>query len=99
MQHSACYDLSGCLWGLQVEHAHMRAAVQCMVVADCSSWVPLLISLQGWRHRRVQSLLRNKIQGVTRGYLVYLRMIGIGYRASVEGQVTFYATSAQRNEL
>ena len=42
----------------------------------------------------MQSLLRNKIQGVTRGYLVYLRMVGIGYRASVEGQVTFCATSA-----
>lgn len=47
----------------------------------------------------MQSLLRNKIQGVTRGYLVYLRMVGIGYRASVEGQVTFYATSAQRTQV
>ncbi|KAK9833400.1 hypothetical protein WJX81_002271 [Elliptochloris bilobata] len=35
----------------------------------------------------IQSLLKNKIQGVTRGYLVYLRMVGIGYRASLEGQV------------
>lgn len=35
----------------------------------------------------LQSLLKNKLQGVTRGYLVYLRMVGIGYRASLEGQV------------
>lgn len=35
----------------------------------------------------VQSLIKNKIQGVTRGYLIYLRMVGIGYRAAVEGQV------------
>lgn len=34
-----------------------------------------------------QSLIKNKIQGVTRGYLIYLRMVGIGYRASVQGQV------------
>ena len=39
---------------------------------------------------RLQSLLRNKIEGVTKGVLVYLRIVGIGYRASIEGQtITF----------
>lgn len=39
-----------------------------------------------WR----QSLLRNKIEGVTKGFLVYLRISGIGYRAAIDGQtITF----------
>ncbi|KAK9908260.1 hypothetical protein WJX75_005020 [Coccomyxa subellipsoidea] len=38
----------------------------------------------------LRSLLRNKIEGVTKGVLVYLRIVGIGYRASIEGQtITF----------
>ncbi len=37
-----------------------------------------------------QSLLRNKIEGVTKGFLVYLRISGIGYRAAIDGQtITF----------
>lgn len=37
-----------------------------------------------------QSLIKNKIEGVTKGYLIYLKIVGIGYRASVEGQtITF----------
>ena len=31
------------------------------------------------------SLIKNKIHGVTQGYLVYLRIQGIGYRASING--------------
>ena len=34
----------------------------------------------------VQSLLRNKIEGVTKGFLVYLRIQGIGYRATLKDQ-------------
>ena len=34
----------------------------------------------------MQSLLKNKIEGVTKGVLVYLRIVGIGYRASLSGQ-------------
>ena len=34
----------------------------------------------------LQSLLRNRIEGVTRGFLVYLRIQGIGYRAALAGQ-------------
>ena len=33
-----------------------------------------------------QSLLRNKIEGVTKGFLVYLRIQGIGYRATLKDQ-------------
>ena len=33
-----------------------------------------------------QSLLKNKIEGVTKGVLVYLRIVGIGYRASLSEQ-------------
>ena len=34
----------------------------------------------------LQSLLQNKIEGVTKGVLVYLRIVGIGYRASLSEQ-------------
>ncbi|CAL5229733.1 g13113 [Coccomyxa viridis] len=34
----------------------------------------------------LQSLLRNKIEGVTKGFLVYLRIQGIGYRATLKDQ-------------
>ena len=34
----------------------------------------------------MQSLLRNKIEGVTKGFLVYLRIQGIGYRATLKDQ-------------
>jgi len=33
-----------------------------------------------------RALVNNKIQGVSRGFLVYLKIIGIGYRASLENQ-------------
>lgn len=36
--------------------------------------------------RAFSSLLANKIYGVTRGYLVYLRISGIGYRCVLENQ-------------
>jgi len=32
------------------------------------------------------SLLKNKIYGITRGFLVYLRIVGIGYRANIQTQ-------------
>lgn len=34
----------------------------------------------------LQSLLQNKLEGVTKGFLVYLRISGIGYRASLTDQ-------------
>lgn len=44
--------------------------------------------LQTLKHANVimQSLLRNKIEGVTKGFLVYLRIQGIGYRATLKDQ-------------
>ena len=33
----------------------------------------------------VSSLIQNKIHGVTRGFLVYNRIVGVGYRAQLEG--------------
>ena len=33
----------------------------------------------------VSSLIQNKIHGVTRGFLVYIRIIGVGYRAQLQG--------------
>jgi len=33
----------------------------------------------------VSSIIQNKIHGVTRGFLVYIRIIGVGYRAQIEG--------------
>jgi large subunit ribosomal protein L6 len=33
----------------------------------------------------VSSIIQNKIHGVTRGFLVYIRIIGVGYRAQLEG--------------
>ena len=33
-----------------------------------------------------QSAVKNKLEGVTKGFLMYLRIAGIGYRASQEGQ-------------
>ena len=34
----------------------------------------------------MQSTIRNKLEGVTKGFLVYLRIAGIGYRATQQGQ-------------
>jgi len=31
-----------------------------------------------------QKLIENKIKGITRGFLIYLKIIGIGYRASLQ---------------
>ena len=36
----------------------------------------------------VSSLIKNKIYGVTRGFLVYIRIVGVGYRAQLEGLET-----------
>ena len=36
----------------------------------------------------VYSLIQNKIYGVTRGFLVYIRIVGVGYRAQLEGLET-----------
>ena len=36
------------------------------------------------------TLLKNKIYGITRGFLIYLRIVGIGYRAHIKTQsITF----------
>ena len=34
----------------------------------------------------LQTLLKNKLEGVTKGFLVYLRISGIGYRATLNDQ-------------
>ena len=34
----------------------------------------------------LQTTIRNKLEGVTKGFLVYLRIAGIGYRATQQGQ-------------
>lgn len=36
-----------------------------------------------------KTLLKNKIQGVSRGFLIYLKIMGIGYRASIENKTLF----------
>lgn len=36
-----------------------------------------------------KSILENKLQGVSRGFLVYLRIVGIGYRANIENKTLF----------
>jgi large subunit ribosomal protein L6 len=33
----------------------------------------------------VSSIIQNKIYGVTRGFLIYMRIIGVGYRAQLQG--------------
>ena len=33
-----------------------------------------------------QTTIKNKLEGVTKGFLIYLRIAGIGYRAAQEGQ-------------
>ena len=33
----------------------------------------------------VSSIIQNKIYGVTRGFLIYIRVIGVGYRAQLQG--------------
>ncbi len=33
----------------------------------------------------VSSIIKNKIYGVTRGFLIYIRVIGVGYRAQLQG--------------
>lgn len=36
-----------------------------------------------------KKLLENKIKGVTRGFLIYLKILGIGYRASLKSDILF----------
>jgi len=36
-----------------------------------------------------KKLILNKIQGITRGFLVYLKIVGIGYRASLQKNTLF----------
>ena len=36
-----------------------------------------------------KSLVNNKLQGITRGFLIYLKITGIGYRASLENDILF----------
>lgn len=37
----------------------------------------------------LKKLILNKIQGVTRGFLIYLKIVGIGYRAHLEKNTLF----------
>lgn len=41
-------------------------------------------------HGLVHKLLLNKIQGVTRGFLIYLKLVGIGYRVHIEKNTMFF---------
>lgn len=38
----------------------------------------------------LKSLINNKIQGISRGFLVYLKIIGIGYRVSLNNSTLFF---------
>jgi large subunit ribosomal protein L6 len=40
-------------------------------------------------HGLLKSLIKNKIQGISRGFLIYLKIVGIGYRASLENNSLF----------
>ncbi len=41
-------------------------------------------------HRTVSSLIKNKMDGVSQGYILYLRIVGIGYRCFLQnGILTF----------
>lgn len=37
----------------------------------------------------LKALVKNKLQGVSRGFLVYLKIVGIGYRASIENKTLY----------
>ena len=37
----------------------------------------------------LKKIILNKIQGITRGFLIYLRIVGIGYRAHLEKNTLF----------
>ena len=38
----------------------------------------------------IKKIILNKIQGVTRGFLLYLKIVGIGYRAHLEKDTLFF---------
>jgi large subunit ribosomal protein L6 len=38
----------------------------------------------------IYSLIKNKIQGVTGGFLIYLKIVGIGYRAQLENHTLVF---------
>jgi large subunit ribosomal protein L6 len=40
-------------------------------------------------HGLIKSIIQNKIQGISRGFLIYLKIIGIGYRAYLENTSLF----------
>jgi large subunit ribosomal protein L6 len=40
-------------------------------------------------HGLLKTLIENKIQGMSRGFLIYLKIVGIGYRAQLEHNTLF----------
>jgi large subunit ribosomal protein L6 len=44
-----------------------------------------LVSMSRAHHGLLARLLRNRVEGVTRGFLVYLKLVGIGYRVALQG--------------
>jgi large subunit ribosomal protein L6 len=41
-------------------------------------------------HGLLKSLIQHKIQGMNRGFLIYLKIVGIGYRAHLENNTLFF---------
>ena len=48
-----------------------------------------LITTTKSSHGLLKSLIENKIQGISRGFLIYLKIVGIGYRAFLEKNTLF----------
>lgn len=47
----------------------------------------------------LKKILQNKIHGVTRGYLVYLKIVGIGYRVSLENNMLVFKVGFSHDVL
>jgi len=53
-----------------------------------SSSIKILTSSKSY-HGLIKKLILNKIQGITRGFLIYLKIVGIGYRAHLDKNTLF----------
>ena len=65
-----------------VEHLCQHRGPLAVTCICCLSEVGASLIGTAW----VQSTVQNKLEGVTKGFLVYLRIAGIGYRATQQGQ-------------
>jgi large subunit ribosomal protein L6 len=55
-----------------------------------NSTVLQLLTTTKSSHGLLKSLIKNKIQGTSRGFLIYLKIVGIGYRAHLEKNTLFF---------